>query len=372
MRSIFIVSEIRSLTNKASSTHMLTANLLRGFKQNGCKVIFFAIVLRNEEKQEVYDYYSKLVDYVIVLDSFYGVISSKYKRLLKMIRFSISEKKYLKHLQSKDIFGLNPDCIIVHAPSFEAVHYGNSLKKLFRCKLINLWSDPIALAGINPEDINYKRFMHILVERRAVKKADQTLYFTKTLMSFQIDVLGEKFKKKIGYIDMPYIDGYSNEHIYKNRVLYSGNYYSSIRNIAPLVSSISFLNDIYLDVYGDGDISLTADRVVFHERVAPDEIRKVENMYRVVVSLLNKKCIQIPGKIFYPMNTNQRIVVIADGIHKNEIISYLNEFNRFIVCENNENEIANAITKAFEGSLSSFDSLKYSSFSICKKIIEGD
>ena len=65
----------------------------------------------------------------------------------------------------------------------------------------------------------------------------------------------------------------------------------------------------------------------------------------VLVCLLNKDCIQIPGKIFYNTNSNKPILIILDGPYKEEMQEYLEDFQRFEFCENNEESIRKAVAK---------------------------
>ena len=57
---------------------------------------------------------------------------------------------------------------------------------------------------------------------------------------------------------------------------------------------------------------------------------------------------QIPGKTFYQTDTDQNIIVIADGSHKEDIIDYLKTYNRFEICQNDEKNIIDKIIKTSE------------------------
>ena len=62
---------------------------------------------------------------------------------------------------------------------------------------------------------------------------------------------------------------------------------------------------------------------------------------------MNSDCIQIPGKIFYNMGGNQNILVIVDGPYGRELQEYLESFKRFIIVENNRDDIEKALLNLF-------------------------
>ena len=57
---------------------------------------------------------------------------------------------------------------------------------------------------------------------------------------------------------------------------------------------------------------------------------------------------QIPGKTFYQTGTNKIILVIVDGAHKNELTDSLLQYNRFVICSNNKEDIKAKITDISE------------------------
>ena len=71
----------------------------------------------------------------------------------------------------------------------------------------------------------------------------------------------------------------------------------------------------------------------------------IEEELDVHVCLLNRNGFQIPGKIFYHTDTDQFILIVLDGLFAAEIKAYLERFDRFIFCENNEESIRSAIRK---------------------------
>ena len=84
---------------------------------------------------------------------------------------------------------------------------------------------------------------------------------------------------------------------------------------------------------------------------------------------------QGPGKTFYRMNTNQNILVIADGSHREELKTYLSRYNRFLICNNDKDDIKVAVQKLMKSGpfhcSNEFLRLLSPEY-VSSKIIEGD
>ena len=59
--------------------------------------------------------------------------------------------------------------------------------------------------------------------------------------------------------------------------------------------------------------------------------------------ILNTSGTQIPGKIYHYAAANKPILIILDGEYKQEIFKYLNEYNRFVFCDNKVESIKESI-----------------------------
>ncbi len=348
---VIFVSEIEALSNKTTSTHILTENIIYGLKQTGYEVIFIAICETPESCDNVKKYYTDIVDELYIFKSRFSLNNSKFSKLFSMLKGVVLRNGYKFPFINK----LNSEketILLSHMPSYEALfvcrevltHYPNM-------RYIQYWSDPIALSGIMPEGFNYKRFPFYLLEKYAYKFADEIVFGTETLLNMSAE-LYPKYKDNMRYVDIAYLHTSSSPSMYKDRYkfIYAGNYYSSIRNIKPLYDAFSELNNKYsVDIYGSGDVNLPqTENVKFHNRVSPEELVCIENGYRNTISLLNHSCLQIPGKTFYRTNTDQVILVIADGIHKAELTKYLAKYNRFCICDNNKEDIKRSVEKIAE------------------------
>ena len=350
LKEIVFVSEIRSPNINSTSTHLMTESILTGFKENNLKVTFLAICECESDKNIIENYYSKIVDRIIILPSFYSKKPGKYTKLFSMLNINFFNYKYKKILCDLCTDIPVPDIIVSHTPSYEAVCYAKTLKYFYpKAPYYQYWSDPMALSGILPDNYSLKRFPFYYLESKAYKYADQIIFGTKTLYYFN-SVLYKKHINKMRYVDVPYLDKAdiaSKITRPQNEFIYAGNYYSSIRNILPLYNAFNKLgNNFHLTIFGDSDLALdNTENVTVNNRISAKELENIEQSFKNSVCLLNHSCIQIPGKTFYQIDTDQNIIVITDGAYKSEIIDYLNSYGRFIICDNNEISIANALVK---------------------------
>lgn len=372
---IYFISVIRPLYKNVTSTYIMTSSLLKGLKENNAYVVFFAICEHKEEMQEVKEYFSNYADTVIPLPSAFGYNLSKYSQLSKLIFRSAFIGFYDKAIKKYMVeFIIEPDLIISHSPSFESICYSRILKKKYKdVEYYQYWSDPMALSGITPDKIDFKRSPFRFVESNAIKYADKIVYGTKTLMSFQ-KKLYHKHSQKMFYIDIPYVEKEdSSQEILSCSILYAGNYHKNIRNIEPLIEAVESMEGYRLDIYGDGEIK---DRPLHnthvHGRISSEELSGIEGKYEYLVCVLNHSCIQIPGKIFYDMARKVKIIVLADGKYKEELCSYLRQYDRFVVCNNTSSEIKERIISASSSEVDyEIIKKKFSPKKICSDLLNG-
>lgn len=346
---IVFISEIRSPNLHSTSTHIMTESLLKGWKAKNRTVYFLAICEDKGQAEAIEEYFSKIVDKVFVVNSFYKQGANKYEKLIDMAICSFSLGKYRKEIENKLLLDMQFDVVVAHMPSYEALPYSRVvLSKLKDVPYYQYWSDPIALSGLNPKDFGIKRYPFYLLEKRAYRFADEIVFGTKTIYDANRALYG-LYKSKMRYVDVAYLDtGESNcEKKPYNHFIYAGNYYSNLRNIIPLYEAFKELKqEAVLDIYGSTDISLEeTDNVHIHGRVTASELKEIESAYLNNVSLLNHNCIQIPGKTFYQTANNTNILVIADGEYKKQIVEYLNTYDRYVICDNKIKDIVAAIRK---------------------------
>lgn len=349
MKKIIFVSEICASVQNTNSTHILTNCLLDGLCSTGNEIMFVAICGKAEEEYVRKQYGDKKYNLVLVYKHFFEKFQ-KYKFLYQIYKYRFFKLPIEKNILRQICSFIDSNTILIsHAPSIESIYFCKNIKKTYsKLRYIQYWSDPIVLSGILPEEIGIKRLPLKIIEKYLFTKADEIVFGTRTLWEFQ-RCLYKKYAAKMRYIDLPYIvkketGKFSNPN--KKQIVYSGNYYSDIRNISPLYETMdAFGMEIVLDIYGLSDLKLDNKKNVFIKgRISPEEIHKVELNADILVCLLNKKCIQIPGKIFYNIDIKQQILIIVDGKYGNKIKEYLKEFNRFVFCDNNIESIKKAIT----------------------------
>lgn len=352
LKNIIFVAEVRNPYIHGSSTQIMTYNLLAGLRAYADNLQFIAILDKGCPKEPIFKYYKKLVDTIIPvytktnLELYKG---RKYMQLFNTLRAYVTSFWYKK---IANYIKLKADTILIsHSPSEECIFICKEIKKKYpHIKYIQYWSDPIALSGIYPEKFNIKRYPMYFIERSLLKKADKIVYGTKTLMDFQ-KVMYKKYSSKMNYVDISYSPNNiveNKDKDLKNRYLfgYSGNYMKRTRNIMPLYQAFSNNKQANLFICGTGDADLMSkDNIKIAHRYPQSEINKIEAKLDVIVCICNHSCFQIPGKVFYQTNTDKIILIILDGKYAEEIRSYLEEFNRFEFCYNNQESISAAIDK---------------------------
>lgn len=100
-----------------------------------------------------------------------------------------------------------------------------------------------------------------------------------------------------------------------------------------------------LEICGSSDfnISDTANIKIFG-KISFKEVNDRERERDVLVCICNKHGTQIPGKAYHYAMTDKYILMIVDGEHKEELKRYFGNYNRYIICENNEKSIRAALT----------------------------
>lgn len=374
---VIFVTEMYCSNFQRSSTHIMIDNIIDGFLANGYSLFLVLISDKSEEKllQQKYSGKAK-VEFVKTKmprgKGKFNALFNMYKA--KICRVLLSDKLYRKIENFID----KNTVLLSHSPSFESCYICKSILKKHKMKYIQYWSDPVTIGGILPEKYNFKRLPFYLLEKYCLSLADEIVYGTKNLMRFQKEIF-KGLQNKMRFVDASYIP--KNNYRIKKRdsnfsILYSGNYYSSIRNIVPLYNAMKFLDDkVKLSIYGSGDIKLqSTSNVVLHERVNSEEIKKIEAEANIIVCILNKSCIQVPGKIFYNTDLNQRILVLVDGEYGEQIQKDLEEYDRFDFCNNNTDDIVSYflnidVTEPYHVVSETLE--KLSPKTVSKSIIEG-
>lgn len=355
MSKILFISEMKSpLSNRASSTTIMVNNMIMGLKACGYMVEVIAIG-DYMDKKDILDYYSDKVDKILFFESKFckDGVTKKYQSVLKIFYNWIISFPYRKIV--RDIAVGKNDIIVTHSPSIESIIYAKFMLKKGGKRYIQFWSDPIALSGIYPEEIGAKRKLFLWLEHSCIKTSNEIVYGTRTLLDFQKKIFPD-LAEKMRYVDVGYnwnIHGYAKKISVSSKIKYGyfGNYYSDIRDIYPLYETFKNKgDDVELTICGSSDLKLrSTSNVLLRERVSPNEADKIEDTMDVIVCILNKHCVQIPGKLFYKTCLPQIILVILDGKYQDVIKEDLKRYNRFIFCANTEEDIERALYRIKQG-----------------------
>lgn len=219
-------------------------------------------------------------------------------------------------------------------------------------KWIQHWGDP--LAGDISKNNLYPDFIIEKVEKDIISQADRVVYVS----PFTLDAQKKRYKKlkdKFRFVPLPCDDmdksitNKENQIVSVNkgeplRVVYLGDYNSSIRNIRPLYEACEMLDFLTLTIAGNTDITLEKKKNInIMPRVSQIEAKRLENEADVIVSVGNLSGSQIPGKIYYAASSSKAILVTIDGEQPKEMKQYLESYNRFICCLNNTEDITGAL-----------------------------
>lgn len=355
VKKIIFVSEIQDPIVRGFSTQILTQNLLEGFQENQYEVHFIAICDSNCNMDNVIRYYGGMVSKICVVRSRMNltIYTNKYIQLLRILRSLLHTATYKKLLPDMDI-DINT-VLISHTPSLEAAFICKEIKKQYKkIRYIQYWSDPYALSGKLPDNFGIKRIPHYLIEKIILKLADRIVYCSKTLLEGQKKIFKSECNK-MDYVLM----SYSNEKYPMNKRIpnnkrylfgYAGTYHPLIRNIVPLYNAFQINDCADLCIIGKGLVKLeNKSNITILDQIPQNEILNEEANFDVLVCLMNMNSVQIPGKLFYRINTNKIILVILDGSNAEEIKNSLAPYKRFEFCYNNEVSISAAISRICNG-----------------------
>lgn len=352
---VTFVSNVRNPYEYASSTDVMTRNLLLGLRDAGARVHFVAIADSDEVREEVARWYSVAVDKLTIIVSRLRIPreADKFHRLRRMLYGALFPRKVWRTLGDIELpLGA---IIISHSPSIESVMVAEALR-VGRpdTEYVQYWSDPIALSGINPEEFGFRRYPFWLVEWLVLRRAPMIVYGTRTLMRFQARMF-PKVARRMASIDVCYSPGEVESPRREGADIvfgYIGGADARYRNILPLYDYFCDNGKARLRICGAISplpVRPPTPNVELMGRVPQAEVAGVEADVDVFVCLLNHNCIQVPGKIFYQAGTRKHVIVVLDGTHSRELAAYLESFDRFILCENNQQSIGVAVERIMTG-----------------------
>lgn len=359
MLNIVFVSEMKDMKVDASSTQIMTYNLLYGLKDAGHNVTFLAVCNDACDTESVISDFVSIVGKIICVPSAMNLLSKQRNMLDKYVvqyKYAFFTSWYCKQIDNLGLDG-HYDVILTHLPAIESAYYANVLKhKYIEAKYIQYWSDPYARSGLTAaEKLPAKRYVMRLLENRILKQADEIVYGTSLLKETQANEY-PKIAREMRSCDVSY-NVYTSEtdkssvfNDDKPIIGYVGGYHSTYRNIDPLYKTFCDHPELgnlvlcgYSDVHRDEKENI---RII--AQCSPQRALGIEEQLDIHVCLLNKTMSQIPGKIFYQSNSGKPILIILDGPDKNPIRKYLQKFDRFEFAGNSEAEIYDALKRIIQ------------------------
>lgn len=283
--------------------------------------------------RRIRNFIKKTYDYFAVFDALKlnvkGVSKLKLEYKNYDIIISASDPKS-SHLIVKRIYKDNPGC---------------------KARWIQYWGDPML------HDITRKKgWKDGLVkyhEQKIIKKADKVVYASPLTLEKQKQTFPQ-LSWKMDYANQACVDFQTKSIVKDERAFqlneinvgYFGAYQSSVRNIMPLYNAAK-MGNFNLTICGPSDVLLESTKnVVVHKSVPYREAVEMETKSDILICICNSRGTQIPGKIYYCAGYNKPIILVLDGEYQEELREYCERFGRYIICENNEDSIIDAIKKA--------------------------
>ena len=208
---------------------------------------------------------------------------------------------------------------------------------------IQIWEDPWY-----SDAFGFNRRPEILAEeRRLLSFAERVCYVSPITLANQKKLFPESAGKMYWQPVPSYYDenSLSNTIIHQTIYGYFGNYYSVARNLTPFYEAAK-KSGISAFICGDSNNAYpSTDTICVFPRLSLEKIRPMEENTSVLVFLCNRQGGQIPGKIYQYSATDKTILFILDGTEeeKSELKNYFSQFNRYVFCENTEEDIIRAI-----------------------------
>lgn len=386
MRVLFITA-LPLETNNSSQVRNI--GLIKGLISNGNKVTIICPGAELATNKIYADSFPKELDEVQVMrltknNIITSYLSSENKNGIKTLIF-----KYLRRLYSRfsifkaagllidqisklDLNYKNFDLVISSSDPKASHKMAERIKKKSNLKWVQYWGDPL-LTDISDSSYlpdTFKKY----IESKLMKYSDCIFYVSPFTCEEQ-KIIYHKYKDKIYHLPPPYVKERISESPSNSKFTlgYFGSYYSSVRNIIPFVESVKKNNNQNLIIAGNTDIEIekyVSENIIIHQRISRERVEELEQQCDALVCILNLKGTQIPGKIYQYASTNKPIIIINDGDKKTQIKEYFNQFNRFIICDNDEISINQAIESLIKDKRDYQPCSEFSSEIVAEKLLQ--
>lgn len=258
--------------------------------------------------------------------------------------------KVAQQFRSDEVY----DCIIsISTPVTSHLLAYNLLKAnhIKGKRWIQIWEDPwySDVHGLNSKKQIYQE------EKRLLSFAERVCYVSPLTLKNQQQLFPESADKMF-WQPLPYY--YKETHL-EPQVLnhnvygYFGAYYPTARDLAPFYHAAKETG-VEVNICGDpSGLFAPTENIHIHSRLPLNELKPIEDNTNVLIFLCNRKGGQIPGKIYQYSATNKIILFIMDGTEEeqNVLKDFFGKFNRYVFCQNTEEDIAQAIRRIESGDL---------------------
>lgn len=226
-----------------------------------------------------------------------------------------------------------------HLLAYKLIKNGNVKAKHW----IQIWEDPwySDVYGFN----NKARILK--EEYKLISFAEKICYVSPLTLGNQ-KKLFSKYAYKMFWQPLPFYYQNDNEKVditSKKNYGYFGDYAPVSRNLKLFYEAAKEMK-INVNICGNpNNLFSSTEFISIYPRMTLDKLKKIEEKTNVLVFLCNKKGGQIPGKIYQYSATNKIILFILDGTdeEKRVLKEYFSKFNRYVFCDNNIEDIKNAI-----------------------------
>lgn len=214
---------------------------------------------------------------------------------------------------------------------------------------IQIWEDPWHndVYGFQSSNSIFRE------ERRLLSLAEKVCYVSPLTLKYQQEKYPESAHKMYWqplpfYYKTEEADGVSFP---ENHYGYFGDYVSEARNLEPFYEAAR-QTGITVNICGNpSNLFPSTDRIHIHPRLPLNMLRPIEDQTNILVFLCNRAGGQIPGKIYQYSATSKTILFIMDGTPDEQAVlkEFFGEFNRYVFCQNNVEDITRAIRQIESG-----------------------
>lgn len=352
------------VTRRIDSNLLMAGTIFQGLKDAGyhTDMIFCGTKDVCEIFSKRYSGLFNSVKYIEIKPLCVGSLTRKGRRLALLSNFWTEYVKdaFCRPYSIREVRNLvdgKYDVVLSFVPIFASARLGFDVAKkcLKDVRLVQFWTDPLALGGCkDAKSIPKRRILHLLEERRALAYADDVVFCYPLLMELE-QAAHPKYAGKMRWSDVGYIKHERDDFVPRNKIVtvgLFGAYQRKVRNIEPLLSVMASFPDVKFVIRGDADFEIDAARYpnldVKTGRIPVEEVEALEAQCDILISLSGRYTVMPPGKTFYYASYNKPILAIVDGPRADFMLEYLNGLGRYVCCRNDAHSLAEGLRRAIK------------------------